>query len=73
MDNQTAKSIDRSLKNINGALNAISDILKKVEKNTRPTFTVPESPHVHVRSEEDIEKIASQIVSRFVEAGKAGE
>lgn len=39
MDNQTAKSIDRSLK-------AIATSLQKIEKNTRPVMTVPESPPV---------------------------
>lgn len=37
MDNQTAKSIDRSLK-------SIAESLKKMEKNTRSTVKVPEEP-----------------------------
>lgn len=36
MDNQTAKSIDRSLK-------AIATSLQKIEKNTSPTIVVPDS------------------------------
>lgn len=36
MDNQTAKSIDRSLK-------SIASSLQKIEKNTRPTVTVAEN------------------------------
>lgn len=65
MDNQTAKSIDRSLKSI----------AKSLEKMTRekPPMQTETVINSFVRSEEDIEKIASQIVSRFVEAGKAGE
>ncbi|PID16860.1 hypothetical protein CSV63_02935 [Sporosarcina sp. P34] len=42
MDNQTAKSIDRSLK-------SIASSLQKIEKNTRPTIVVPE-PEESVRS-----------------------
>lgn len=65
MEKRTAESIDRSLKSI----------AKSLEKMTR------EKPHMQtetvinsfVRSEEDIEKIANKLVSRFVEAGKAGE
>lgn len=65
MDNQTAKSIDRSLKSI----------AKSLEKMTRekPPMQTEIVVNSSVRSEEDVEKIASQIVSRFVEAGKAGE
>lgn len=65
MDNQTAKSIDRSLKSI----------AKSLEKMTREKQPMQTENVINsfVRSEEDIEKIASQIVSRFVKAGKAGE
>lgn len=47
MDNQTAKSIDRSLK-------SIASSLQKIEKNTRPTIVVPEP-------EESAQSISEQL------------
>lgn len=65
MEKRTAESIDRSLKSISMSL----------EKMTRERTPMQTEIAVtsHVRSEEDIEKIANQIVSRFIEAGKADE
>ena len=65
MEKRTAESMDRSLKSI----------AKSLEKMTRdkPPMQTEIVVNSSVRSEEDVEKIANQIVSRFVEAGKAGE
>lgn len=58
MDNQTAKGIERSLKNINGALNAISDTLKKMERNTSPVTTTKcvlhDGEQIRMKSEFDL-------------------